>query len=249
MIEKDSRIPLHYQVKDHISKQIEKGVYRTGDKLPPEFDLAESLGVSRNTVRQAILSLVNEGRLFRDRGRGTFVAEQPLHRNVPVLTGFHEYVLGLRQKPSSQVKLIEVIKSTAHIRHVLNVKGKEEIVHIHRLVGIDNKRVGIHEIYLPHSIWRKINASIDELKNKSLYSLLITNCDVDLKNGDETIYVREANPQEAAELSLPAKGVVLVVSRLVHDQYGKPVCYADNIYNPDKFKYYIKYKRPENLSS
>ena len=245
MIEKNSRIPLHYQVKDHISEQIEKGVYRTGDKLPPEFYLSESFGVSRNTIRQAILALVNEGKLFRDRGKGTFVTEQPLHRNVPVLTGFHDYVIGLGQKPSSQIKLIEVTKSTAYIRHVLNVRGKEEIVHIHRLVGIDNKRVGIHEIYLPHSIWRRINISIDEMKNKSLYDLLKKHCEIDLNYGDETIYVRNAKAQECNELSLPAKGSVFVVSRLLFDQNDRPVCYADNIYNPERFKYYIKYRKPE----
>lgn len=244
IIRKDSPVPLHYQIKDLIANQIERGDFKEGDMLPPEFLLAENLGVSRNTIRQAILALVNEGHLFRERGKGTFVAEKALNRGVPVLTGFHEYIKGLGQMPSSQFISIDYAKSTPYIRHLLNIKGREKVAHIHRFVGIDGKRVGVHEIYLPGNIWKQIDAPIEEMENISLYSLLKTHCEIDLTYGDETIYVRDASAQESAELFLARKGIVFVVSRLLYDQDDKPVCYADNIYHPAKFKYYIKYKKP-----
>ena len=243
MIQKDSGVPLHNQVKDLITNQIENGDYNVGDMLPPEFSLAETLGVSRNTIRQAILALVNEGRLFRERGKGTFVAEKAFNRGVPVMTGFHEYIRGLGHTPSSQFVSIDFAKSTPHIRHLLNVRGREKIAHIHRFVGIDGKRIGVHEIYLPDRIWHQINAPIEEMENTSLYALLIAHCGVTLSYGDENIYVRDAGPQEREELGLPLKGVVFVVSRLLYDQDDNPICYADNIYHPEKFKYYIKYKK------
>jgi len=243
-LQKNSRVPLHYQVKDHITKQLDKGVFQEGEQLPSEFYLAETLGVSRNTIRQALLALVNEGRLYRERGKGTFVMEKALQRGIPALTGFHEYVKGLGKTPSSQFKLIEITKSTARIKRLLNVREKDEIVHLHRIVGIDGKRAGIHEIYFPLAVWRKIDTPINKLKNTSMYTLMSRNCGIDLTYGDETIYVRAASEQESAELSLPPKSAVFVISRLLYDQNDAPVCYADNIYHPEKFKYYIKYIKP-----
>ena len=244
MIQKNSIVPLHNQVKDFVANQIDRGDYKVGDMLPPEFTLAEELGVSRNTIRQALLALVNEGRLFRERGKGTFVAENALKRGVPVLTGFHEYVKGLGQTPSSCFDSIDYAKSTPYIRHLLNIHGREKVAHIHRFVGIDGKRVGVHEIYLPGSIWRKLDTPIDQMENTSLYALLKSHCGVELAYGDETLHVRKANAQEYAELTLDENRIVFVVSRLLYDQDDKPICYADNIYHPEKFKYYIKYKKP-----
>ena len=54
----------------------EQRVYRFGEKLPNENELARDLGVSRTTVREAIRLLTYEGILEVRRGRGTFVAAQ-----------------------------------------------------------------------------------------------------------------------------------------------------------------------------
>ena len=72
-----------------IRKAVEKGIIKGEEALPPERDLATTLGVSRVTVRKAVGSLVEEGLLVQRQGAGTFVAqrvEQPLSR----LTGFTE---------------------------------------------------------------------------------------------------------------------------------------------------------------
>ena len=53
---------------------LEEKKYRPGEKLPNENELAESLGISRTTLREAIRTLSSEGLLEVRRGRGTFVA-------------------------------------------------------------------------------------------------------------------------------------------------------------------------------
>ena len=55
---------------------LEKKVYTFGEKLPNENELSEKLGISRTTLREAIRTLVSEGILVVQRGKGTFVAEQ-----------------------------------------------------------------------------------------------------------------------------------------------------------------------------
>jgi ABC-type glycerol-3-phosphate transport system substrate-binding protein len=67
-------IPLYYQLKILLKKQIEIGELRPGDKVSTEAELCERFSISRTPVRQALLELVNEGMLTRKAGRGTFVA-------------------------------------------------------------------------------------------------------------------------------------------------------------------------------
>ncbi len=54
---------------------IENEELKPGDAVPTERELCEIQGVSRMTVNKAIMSLVNEGLLYREQGKGTFVAK------------------------------------------------------------------------------------------------------------------------------------------------------------------------------
>ena len=65
------------QVKSHIKDLILQGEF-PGGRIPPEMELAEALGVSRTTVRDALSRLEMEGTISRRQGAGTFV-------NDPVL--------------------------------------------------------------------------------------------------------------------------------------------------------------------
>ncbi|HEY0837495.1 MAG TPA: FCD domain-containing protein [Azospirillum sp.] len=60
---------------DHLQRSIACGLWRTGEQLPTERDLAQSLGLARNTVRRALDMLEAEGRIARGVGRGTFLVD------------------------------------------------------------------------------------------------------------------------------------------------------------------------------
>lgn len=64
---------------DRLGTAIRLGLLGPGTRLPPERELAEELGISRTTLRQALTTLVQSGHLVAQRGRGggTFVAQEP----------------------------------------------------------------------------------------------------------------------------------------------------------------------------
>lgn len=70
----NSQSPKYMRLKEEIVSWIAGGRYRPGDKLPSENELSEQFGLSRQTVRQSIGELVQEGWLSREQGKGTFVA-------------------------------------------------------------------------------------------------------------------------------------------------------------------------------
>lgn len=72
-IDRESSIPLYYQLKTLLKQQIRNGKFEPGDRIPTEQELCERYGISRTPVRQALTELTHEGLLKRQPGRGTFV--------------------------------------------------------------------------------------------------------------------------------------------------------------------------------
>lgn len=66
---------LYEQIIEQIQNRIMEGKLRPGDKLPPERELAEQFGVSRNAVREAVKVLTKKGLVVVQPGRGTFVTD------------------------------------------------------------------------------------------------------------------------------------------------------------------------------
>ncbi|MBB6730006.1 GntR family transcriptional regulator [Cohnella zeiphila] len=79
----NSSSPKYLRLKEEIVSWIAEGRYRPGDKLPSENELSGRFGLSRQTVRQSIGELVQEGWLSREQGKGTFVARMAEGRRAP----------------------------------------------------------------------------------------------------------------------------------------------------------------------
>ena len=73
-IDRSVPIPIYYQLKTMLLRQIEAGELRPGDKIPTEIELCEQYNISRTPVQQALRELEREGVLVRKVRHGTFVA-------------------------------------------------------------------------------------------------------------------------------------------------------------------------------
>ncbi len=96
-------------VASSISREIAQGRLKPGDQLPTEQALAQTFGVSRNVVREAIARLRSEGRIWSQQGRGAFVSDIP---NSTVLTIDYE---ALQQAPA--------FRSLFELRGILEVQA------------------------------------------------------------------------------------------------------------------------------
>jgi DNA-binding FadR family transcriptional regulator len=74
-------------IRDFIVNRMLNGVFKPGDKLPTERALAEQFNIGRNEVRSVFASLASEGRIMREVGRGTFVADFPDTTNLVISDG------------------------------------------------------------------------------------------------------------------------------------------------------------------
>ncbi|MDX6804804.1 PLP-dependent aminotransferase family protein [Terrihabitans rhizophilus] len=102
--------PLHRQLYERLIDDIEAGAMKPGQKLPSTRDLAQTLGVSRNTIMLAFEHLISEGFLEPVSGSGTYVAREPPPRPStspprinPAITaaGSLDRVSGLTEVPAT----------------------------------------------------------------------------------------------------------------------------------------------------
>ena len=72
--------PLYAKVREQLVERIRSGVWKPGQLIPSEFEIAAEFGVSQGTARKAIGALATERLVMRQQGRGTFVVEHtPAH--------------------------------------------------------------------------------------------------------------------------------------------------------------------------
>lgn len=74
-IEKKSGLPIYEQVAESIISQVINGILQPGDKIPSVRVLARQLGVNPNTVQKSYASLLHDGILYSQKGKGDFVSD------------------------------------------------------------------------------------------------------------------------------------------------------------------------------
>jgi len=74
---KINAVPLYEQIADYVRRQIQRGRWEPGSKLPPEPELATQFQTSRNTLRKALKLLEKQDFIRQRKGKGTFVASRP----------------------------------------------------------------------------------------------------------------------------------------------------------------------------
>src|SRR5579885_1001674 len=89
-LDRQSVLPLYYQIRQKLLEQIRCGALHAGDQLPSEQEIAARLRVSRMTARQAIKSLCEMGLVYSQRGKGTFVSHGKLEKNSRQVLSFSE---------------------------------------------------------------------------------------------------------------------------------------------------------------
>ena len=154
---RDGGIAIWRQIRQILEREIRERVFKPGDRLPTEAELARRFMVNRHTVRQALAQLEERGLLRTDQGRGTFVQEAVIDYQVSRKTRFSENLS--RQNRSADRVLhrahdvqIEEAVEKAHVergrrirRQEANGSGMHELQVFDDDAGLDDRPVAVDE--------------------------------------------------------------------------------------------------------
>ncbi len=137
-LDKNSHEPLYRQLAKLLVSQIQAGDYQTGNRLPSERELSEVHKVSRITARQAIDLLFEDGLIFREQGRGTFVAE-PRMRHLQGLTSFTEDMQARGFVPHSRVLAQEGLEADEEMADRRPIALQASYISLALCPGLENE--------------------------------------------------------------------------------------------------------------
>ncbi|MCZ9884931.1 GntR family transcriptional regulator [Arthrobacter sp. B2a2-09] len=114
--------------------------YRVGERLPPEAEMAKRMGLSRNTVREAIAELVMEGRLDRKWGVGTTVLEprRPATFSATDVGPIRDIIRASGHTPGLGRFRAEMLVPPSEVADALGVSEGESVWYVERLFVIDD---------------------------------------------------------------------------------------------------------------
>lgn len=212
-LELDRRIPvpLYYQLQQQLRQAILDGRMAPGASLPPEPDLADSAGVSRFTVRQAVEQLVREGLVRRERGRGTFVAD--LADTAGAIHGFQfSHVLD-RTIDDGKVRVTQQQSVTAPdaMRQLLPPGSSAPVHEIVRIHESRQKPTAVETIHLPSSLVPDITRI--DLAAPRLHAILEQEFGLRVTHAEEALRAITLTAEEGSPLGLKSGSAAFRIDR------------------------------------
>ncbi|MGT2887353.1 GntR family transcriptional regulator [Streptococcus didelphis] len=231
-------LPAYIKIHDAIKRDIDKGRWPIGDRLPSERDLASQFGVSRMTLRQAITMLVEEGILERRIGSGTFVASHRVQDKMRGTTSFTEIVNSQGKIPSSKLLTYQRQPASDTELKKLKLEKNDYVIRMERIRYADGIPLVYEVASIPERYIKNVNR---EDITEHFFKTLITN-GYEIGKSQQTIYAKIASEKVANYLSINRGHAILALTQVSYFTDGNPFEYVRSQYVGDRFEFYLENK-------
>ena len=249
-IDRNSFIPLYIQVIDSVSDYIENNQLPPGYQLPGEAELCRSYDVSRTVIRQALQELEYKGLIYREKGRGTFVAKPKIHEGLfQELTGFYQDMVAKGHHPRSDVLKQEKVSANKKVAAYLGLEINDPIIQIDRLRYVNHEPIVLVTTYLTYHLCPEL-LEVD-LKNQSLYAYLEREHGIQIARGKRFLEAVIANQLEAELLKVDLGSPLILLNSVSYLIDGTPIEYFHALHRGDRSRFeteLIRVRQPGELA-
>lgn len=240
MLYPGSAKPLYEQLKDIILDRIHSGELKQGSSVPGERMIADMYKVSRATVRQAIGELVNDGVLYTQHGKGTFVATQKIERPLARLLGVAEEIS--LEEFDVNIKPIRsgFVDAGSEVLKNLGLSNDNKVYLNCRLITANNQPLFIDYTYVPQAVGHIIDKC--DMTRDIFYNILEV-CGYKISYAEQTISADSVTTEDAKYLDYTPGRPVLILKRTTYVEGDRPIIYSKTIYRADRYEYKINLKR------
>ncbi len=239
--------PLYLQIKDMILAEIERGTYAAHQRLPSERELSIAHGVSRMTVRQALIDLQRSGVIYARVGKGTFVGPRRIDQQLRLVTSFTREVRDRGGAPASRVLRAEVAPAEAELATVLGIAPSASTYILARVRLADGQPLAIETASVPEAVAPGLLRH--DFSRESLYEVLTTEYRLDLVAASQTITAGLADEEECRLLGLTAPAAVLRMRRLTRTTHGTPIEFVVSAYRGDRYQLVSNLEPAETIAT
>lgn len=225
--------PIYKQIADSISQAIDRGELKYNDKLPTEKEIYQAFSISQTVVKMAYEKLIQEGKIKRIKGKGTYVTNRDIYHS----TLHHFYELELFGEYSDHQYHQKVImfdrKAKDYGAHrELKMDKKDDVYQITRIIRDGQNHVLLQKIFFPKKYYSSFEKHYQSFEN--LYTFIEHKYQYNIDHIHNTFSPINASSSEALLLNLEVDDALLFVRTKIVDKTDKTIAYIYN-YFPGNF--------------
>lgn len=229
---------------DSLKSAIETGIFPYDTQLPPEEELIAMLGVSRTTLREALRTLEEFGLIVRRRGRGTFVCEKSIVKDLSTNFGITEMIRQAGMEPGSRDVSMRREGATVALASSLEVPEGSELFVIDRVRTANGKPAVWSLDYISADVVEEKTLQRVMSGDSSLYEFLYEKMNVGITRGSAQLHPILANATMVEKLRIRRGSPLMVITQTDYLANNQPVLYSIEYHLPDLFVFKVNRRGP-----
>lgn len=235
-LRRDSHVAMHRQLAQQLREAIGAGKYRPGDRLPTEPELAARHGVSRITARQAVMQLVRDALVVRKQGKGSFVAEPPVHHDLVDLRGIYDELVARGVNPTTELLDYGELAPPPNVAERLR-SGNRKVLHWQRLYLRRGEPFAVSWAYLSPAVPKMPRELVAA---HTTYHLFESFMHLKISHADLSVRARAATPELRKLLKLRAGTPLIALERVSYLANGTPAEFTLYCANAENYEFALK---------
>lgn len=218
------------QVKAYLLNYINQNQLKRSDQLPSETAIAKELGVSRNTIREAYISLENEGIIVRRHGIGTFVANSPvIQDSLNEFSSFAQMIQESGYTPNFETVSMDFEQPAIDVYDALGAPASTNLRCIKRIVRANQRPIIYITDYLAPEV-EQANLNWDQFDG-NMVQFLAASLNTSLHQIQSYIRAAAISFEISQYLELAKGTPILSVRSTIFTVDNRPVNYSKIIFN------------------
>ena len=232
LLKVEKKLPSYIPVYNQLYQDLMDGVYEKDSLLPSENALAATYKVSRNTLRQALAILCQDGYIYKHQGKGTYVSYDSHKKEEKNL---YNFLMDCAKEPILNVTAdYNFGKPTLIAREKLKLEPEEEVLASNNVYWGEEGPVGQAFLQIPVrllddlGIRRDSEEALVRFMNEQLYQQAAT--------GEMIIQAAGADEQVVSYMKIEEGTMLLYIEQILFGREGRPLARVKYYFLPDKYK-------------
>ena len=242
-LDRDSPVPLYYQLQEVLKEDIDAGNWQPGQILPSEAELEAELGVSRTVIRKALDVLAADGQVVRQKGRGTVVAPPKLLYDAVAAAGQWRHEDLARRAVLSEVIDVRQVVAGSNLGTLLKISPASQLFEITAVAAVDHP-VSLTQAYVRCDASPELTAATEGggplplvVGGPELLAQLSERCGLRAHRSELSVEATTANEFECATLGIRSGATTFLVSTMVRDAEELPLAFLRSVVRSDHFRF------------
>ncbi|MDD6346602.1 MAG: GntR family transcriptional regulator [Lachnospiraceae bacterium] len=219
---------LSEEIQAKLLKEIRHGIYKDADKLPPENELAASMGVSRSMIRECLTEFEREGLVNRHKGIGTMINRRIVNNpyRIDLVQTFFPLLEELGYKPSVAHKEMFFSVADSKIAEKLDIQEGEAVLVLEELILADNMPVVYVIDHIPLNLLKdyKMESGSEAI---SIFKLIFKYADTDINVCLSEFHAVGTPARLAGYLNKKEGDPIVYISEVGFDIRNVPLMYSE----------------------